>query len=394
VPVWLCGIAENVEAGFNEQQVCWSVIVFMFAYPDEEIRPQIANIRRIQSNDVQIDAFGDLKMVSMRLPPGLPPDLKATLDRLAHGMSRKAIADRAAAQSQNYRAGSGSHLIATADDVLAYAFARLPATYAAAIAVFNAMQDTLPTIRPRSMLDVGAGPGTATFAAVQAFETLADICLIDANGGLRNLALTLMAEADSETLRQVVHAQSYLHGDALTLLAEAQPADLVIASYVTGEIAADELTRFTQLLWKATALALVIVAPGTPEGYKRLMHMRGELIAAGARVAAPCPHDRPCPLRPPDWCHFAQRLPRSREHLRIKGAEVPFEDEKFSYVVLSRGKPQSIDARVLAPPEIAKSAITAKLCTDGGVETDIAVRRNADAYRRRKSWRWGDSVPR
>jgi len=148
------------------------------------------------------------------------------------------------------------------------------------------------------------------------------------------------------------------------------------------------------MLWAATADALVIIEPGTPAGYGRILRMRGELIAAGAHVAAPCPHERPCPLRPPDWCHFAQRLPRSRDHLHIKGAEVPFEDEKFSYVVLSRGKPQSIDARVLAPPKIVKSAITAKLCTDGGVVTDIAARRDPDAYRRRKSWRWGDSVSR
>lgn len=330
----------------------------------------------------------------MRLPPDLPPDLKAGLARLSQGMSRKAMAERAAAQSRIYRAGGGSHEIATADDVLAYAFARLPATYAATMAVFNAMRETLPTIRPRTMLDVGAGPGTAAFAAVQAFETLVDIRLIDGNAGLRNLALTLTAEAHGETLRQIVHTGSYLHGDALTLLAGAQPADLVVASYVAGEIAIGELSLFTQLLWGVTAGALVVVAPGTPEGYKCVMRMRGELIAAGARVAAPCPHQRPCPLQPPDWCHFAQRLPRSRDHLRIKGAEAPFEDEKFSYVVLSRDKPQSIDARVLAPPKITKPAVTAKLCTDGGVETDIATRREPDTYRRRKSWRWGDSVSR
>src|SRR5262249_57688654 len=118
----------------------------------------------------------------------------------------------------------------------------------------------------------------------------------------------------------------------------------------------------------------------------------GEWMGAGANVAAPCPHARECPLRPPDWCHFAQRLPRSRDHLHVKGAEAPFEDEKFSYVVLSRGKSQSIDARVLAPPKITKSAVTAKLCTAAGVVADIAARRDADAYRRRKSWRWGDSV--
>ena len=94
------------------------------------------------------------------------------------------------------------------------------------------------------------------------------------------------------------------------------------------------------------------------------------LVAAGAHVAAPCPHERACPLVAPDWCHFAQRLPRSRDHLQVKGASVPFEDEKFSYVVLSRAQPRGIDARVLAPPKVTKSAVTAKLCTAQGVVTD------------------------
>src|SRR6266852_2969435 len=34
-------ITVKSEAEFNEQQVCWSIIVFVFAYWDEEIRPQI-----------------------------------------------------------------------------------------------------------------------------------------------------------------------------------------------------------------------------------------------------------------------------------------------------------------------------------------------------------------
>ena len=328
----------------------------------------------------------------MPIPPDLPLDLKAGLDKLAHGVSRNMIAERATAQSRNYRGGRGSRAVATSDDALAYAFARMPATYAAAIAVLNAARDALPTFQPRTMLDVGAGPGTAAFAAVEAFATLVDIRLIDANAALRNLSLTLMAEAGSETLRQVVRRESYRHGDALVLLAGVEPADLVVASYTAGEIAADEFARFTQLLWAATAGALVVILPGTPEGYHHILQMRGELIAAGAHVAAPCPHERPCPLRPPDWCHFAQRLPRSRDHLRVKGAEVPFEDEKFSYVVVSRGNPQALAARVLAPPKITKSAITTKLCTEGGVVTDVAARRHADAYRQRKSWRWGGSV--
>ncbi|MBO0753197.1 MAG: SAM-dependent methyltransferase, partial [Bradyrhizobiaceae bacterium] len=165
----------------------------------------------------------------MSMPPDLPPDLKAALSRLAHGVSRKAVAERAAAQSRLYRAGGGSGRIATGDDVLAYAFTRLPATYAAVAAVFNAMGATLPAFAPRTMLDVGAGPGTAAFAAVQAFESLAGIRLIDVNAPLRRLALTLMGAADRTALRQVAETDSYRLGDALVLLADAEPADLVTA---------------------------------------------------------------------------------------------------------------------------------------------------------------------
>jgi ribosomal protein RSM22 (predicted rRNA methylase) len=328
----------------------------------------------------------------MSIPPDLPPDLKAALSRLADGVSRKAVGERAAAQSQIYRAGGGSRHIVTTHDALAYAFARLPATYAAMTAVFNAMSETLPAFAPRTLLDVGAGPGTAVFAAVEAFKSLAAIRLIDANAPLRRLALTLMAEADRTALRQVAETRSYRLGDALALLADAEPADLVTASYTAGEIAAEDLARFTRLIWTATAGALVIVMPGTPEGYACMLRLRADLIADGAHVAAPCPHERSCPLQPPDWCHFAQRLPRSRDHLLVKGADVPFEDEKFSYVVLSRMKPHPVAARVLAPPKVTKSAITAKLCKGGGVATDAAVRRDAEAWRRFRSWRWGDGV--
>jgi hypothetical protein len=56
-------VAANSEAGFNEQQVCWSIIVFVFAYWDEEIRPQIARVRGVKPNDVMIDELGDLRIL-------------------------------------------------------------------------------------------------------------------------------------------------------------------------------------------------------------------------------------------------------------------------------------------------------------------------------------------
>ena len=39
-----------------------------------------------------------------------------------------------------------------------------------------------------------------------------------------------------------------------------------------------------------------------------------------------------------DWCHFSQRLARSRDHMLLKDASVPFEDERYSYVVATRAE--------------------------------------------------------
>jgi ribosomal protein RSM22 (predicted rRNA methylase) len=340
----------------------------------------------------------------MRVSPDLPSDLRAALDRIGYGRSRKALSVLAAAQSQNYRAGGGSWTIDSDDEALAYAFARLPATYAAASAALTRFHETLPDFRPTSLIDVGAGPATASFAAIEAFASIEEVRLFDANARFRALALQLMGAADSPALRNA----SYQHGDARTLLGEAaiRPADLVIASYLAGEIPASEIASLAKALWPATAAVLVIIEPGTPAGYTRVMAIRNELIAANlkegvgaearqsAYVAAPCPHERGCPLTGSDWCHFAQRLPRLRDHLQVKGVAVPYEDEKFSYVALSRLTPERIDARVLAAPEITKGSITSKLCTVEGLVWDVAARRDGAAYRLRKDWHWGDAVPR
>jgi ribosomal protein RSM22 (predicted rRNA methylase) len=120
--------------------------------------------------------------------------------------------------------------------------------------------------------------------------------------------------------------------------------------------------------------------------------LRAQLIASGAHVAAPCPHDDKCPLQGPDWCHFTQRLPRSQAHRQIKGAELPFEDEKFSYVALSRTPVAARPARVLAQPAVSKVEISAKLCTPDGLITARVPRRARQDYARARRWRWGDAV--
>jgi ribosomal protein RSM22 (predicted rRNA methylase) len=318
--------------------------------------------------------------------PDLPAELKAALDARLQGLSRLEAAARAALISQTYRDGGNSGAIASEADALAYALARMPATYAAVTASLNALREIAPHFAPATLLDVGAGPGTATWAAAEAFSSLKSFALLDANRALRTLALDL--SEGSPRLRDM----KYERGEARAALAAAEPADLVVASYMIGEIGDTERRALADLMWAKTRDTLLVVEPGTPAGYGRIIALREQLIASGAHVAAPCPHDGKCPLTAPDWCHFTQRLPRSRAHKQVKGAELPFEDEKFSYVALTCAAVAQHPARVLAQPGVGKVEVTAKLCTPDGLAVAKVPRRAKADFARARRWRWGDAV--
>src|SRR5207248_1737403 len=157
------------------------------------------------------------------IAPDLPAELKAALDAKLQGLSRNAAAERASLISQTYRDGGGSGAIRSETDALAYALARMPATYAAVIASLNALVEIRPDFAPKNLLDVGAGPGTASWAAAEAFPSLGDFTLLDANESLRELALDLTR--NSARLRGI----NYQPGQARILVGHADAADLVVA---------------------------------------------------------------------------------------------------------------------------------------------------------------------
>lgn len=321
------------------------------------------------------------------MPSDLPPHLKRSLERLTEGVARTDMARRAKTISKTYRDGGSSGTIRDQRDALAYALARMPATYAAVSASLEAATEIAGGFTPESLLDIGAGPGTVTWAAAEAFPSLNAFAMIDANAALRTFALDLAR--GSERFRQLTYRQA----DAQVETRVASEADLVVASYAIGEMDEAGQRKLIETMWAKTRRLLVLVEPGTPTGYGRIIAARTQLIDTGAHIIAPCPHHKPCPLEAPDWCHFAARLSRSRDHKQLKGAEVPYEDEKYSYVVASRTPVMPSSARVLASPHQSKVEIKAKLClADGYAGVRSIARRDKEAYARARRWRWGDAV--
>src|SRR6516165_4176745 len=192
----------------------------------------------------------------MTISPILPAELKAALDGKLQGFSRTDAAQRSQKISDAYRSGGNSGTIKSESDALAYALARMPATYAAIAASLNALCEVRPDLAPETLLDVGAGPGTASWAAAQTFASLRSLVLIDDNGALRALALDFVK--GSARLGEL----TYDKGEASDLIAKSDAADLVIASYMIGELGETGRNALAELLWNKTRDTLLIVEPG------------------------------------------------------------------------------------------------------------------------------------
>lgn len=325
------------------------------------------------------------------MTPDLPPALRAAADRLMEGVSRAGLAERAGEISRAYRGRqSSAGVVKDQAGATAYVLARLPATYAACARAFDEVAQRAPGFAPETLLDAGAGPGGAGWAALETWPEISGAVLLDSNRAFLEMAGRL-AEGGPEPL---AGAERRI-GD-LAAPKDWPRADLVVASYALAEIAPARQAATVLGLWGATDAVLILVEPGTPDGFARLRTARDALIAQGAAILAPCPHALACPLVAPDWCHFVQRLPRSRDHRLAKGADAPFEDEKFIYLAAARPGVAAEPAtpRVLAPPRVQKPATILKLCApQGRVEVREVPKRDKAAYAAVRRLDWGDSLP-
>ena len=320
----------------------------------------------------------------------LPPDLAAAVATALHGVPAKALAQSADAVSAHYRGSDrrGGRAIRSDTDVLAYLAYRMPATYAAVAVALAATANRRPEWWPRTVLDVGSGPGTAMWAAAELWPSVETFVLVESDARMIATGKRLAQLSSHPAVRNARWETA-----DMTSRPELPSSDVVIAAYSLGELSPARLEEVVAWLWSVCGDTAVIVEPGTPRGFDTVHACRDLFRAQGAWILAPCPHQEACPMAGGQWCHFSERLERSRVHRAAKGAALGYEDEKYSYVSVSRAPGLPIEARVIGHPRTGHGGIELNLCTADGLRSATVQRRDGELYRIAKRARWGAAIP-
>ncbi|MFB6835948.1 small ribosomal subunit Rsm22 family protein [Streptomyces sp. NPDC056361] len=322
----------------------------------------------------------------MNASPPSAESLRAALAGLLDGLPPSQAAKAVERLIANYRGTTPTDAPVLRDrsDVAAYAAYRMPATFEAVRGALGALREAAPDWEPRTHTDVGGGTGAASWAVAEAWgEEPPRTTVLDWAEPALALGRELAAGAlDAEWRRERI-------GAALNLA----ETDLVTVSYVLKELTEADRTALVDEAARV-ARAVVVVEPGTPDGYERIIAARTRLVDAGFTVAAPCPHSGACPIVPgTDWCHFSARVSRSSLHRRVKGGSLPYEDEKYSYVAATRFPVTPAVSRVTRRPQIRKGQVLLDLCGPDGLARDTVTKRHGPLYKQARDAEWGDSWP-
>ena len=320
---------------------------------------------------------------------GLPEPIEQAIEEDAATIPVHLLAKAAAGLGRDYRQPTADRTapIDSKAARLAYLITRMPAIFQVNQLLDEHLADLCPGIEIRSVLDLGCGPGTATLAARETLGPLQAVTLVDRDREWLEVSRRLSAAADEQLAASSRFVISDLrHRDRL------DEHDLVTISYALGEMESAPAKSLVEHAWASARRALVIVEPGTPRGFAAIVAARELLIAAQASIVAPCTHARRCPLAATDWCHFDTRVERTRRHQRVKAGTLPYEIEKFSYVIAAKQPPTlpARSARIIRHPLKRSGHVILDLCTsEGAAQRLVVARRDKESYRQARAARWG-----
>jgi len=314
----------------------------------------------------------------------IPQELKDAIEKIITETNHQNIIEESQSISKKYREndGKGKKLVTKQTEAIAYAIARMPATYCA---VYSVLSTVLKNYNKeiKTVLDVGAGTGAVTWA-LQEFVKPQKITCLEREKVMRDIGSKLMCN----NLENIEWKEFDLVSDSIK-----EKADLVVASYVINELSEENRKKSIEKMWEITNDLLVIIEPGTPEGFKHINEARELLLAKNANIVAPCSHNGKCPINTQkDWCSFYARVSRSGIQRQAKKGELGYEDEKFSYIAFSKTPVVGGLPRILRHPQKNSGYVKVKLCTPNGLEEKTFSKKDGEVYKKIRKLDAGDTI--
>jgi ribosomal protein RSM22 (predicted rRNA methylase) len=314
----------------------------------------------------------------------IPEGLKDSINKLLSENKSSNIIENAQIISSRYRKndGKGKRLLTNELEAVSYVISRMPATYAAVYSVFKQILVNYDE-KITSLLDVGAGTGAGTWA-VNEIENMSQITCLEREKSMSNIGKKLM----KNTVLDNVQWKSYdILQDEIV-----EKADIVLTSYMINELPEQEREKAVLKLWQATDKLMVVIEPGTPEGFKNILNIRNLIKEQGGYIVAPCCCNGECPIKENDWCAFYARVARSSIHRQAKGGNLGYEDEKFSYIAFSKTPVEITGERILRHPQINSGFVKVKLCTADGIQEKTYSKKDGEIYKKIKKLDAGEKI--
>ena len=306
----------------------------------------------------------------------LPLENKLQLESLLDGYSLKELKNVASSIMEQYQNNSnkGVDLINSSIASKVYAVYRLPATYSA---FGEALKHTLELYKENidSVIDVGAGSGSASIAVSHLLPNIKNYILLERNKYMMEIGKTL-------------HNFDYINYDLSKDNLDIK-ADLVISNYVLNELDINSRINAINKMWNMTNKMMLIVEPGTPEGFSLIREIRDYLISIGAYVIAPCTHMGVCLNT---WCHFSTRVSRSKLHKDLKGGDAPYEDEKYCYIAFSKSVITPCKNRILRHPQINPGFVELEVCSKDGFKKIKYSKKDKELFKKARKSNAGDQI--
>ncbi len=309
------------------------------------------------------------------IPKSLLDQVESFLEKVPF-KTQKTIYDRI---SKRYRTGQ-DRALQSKEEAIIYSIARLPATYAVGQNVLDSLKGLYPLENLKTFLDLGAGVGPSRWLIEEALPSIKTLTLLERNSHMYEVGNLLKHPLGSFILAD------YQTTKALS------PHDVTFLSYTLSEIPKNERNLVLSKFWSLTNQVIILIEPGTPEGFQVIKEARSHLIERGGFVLAPCGHEATCPMSSQDWCHFSCRLDRSKAHQYIKNGIRSFEDEKFSYLIVTKEKaPKHLPQRIIRPPLHPKGQTVLDLCTSQGIKRLTLTSAKDPLYKQHRHLLWGET---